>query len=173
MTVLKSREKNNHVTHAQVFLSVDVLWGNSSCFQACWKPVVATIMEITVITRWENKHFRHKKQKQNMNRSAQVNFISRLLLIQRGGRGGGWCCGHGTVARCSSDVLTSPNLLTALPGVAFVVGNKHGGAEVAEFRARRRTRCARRRTPHAQTHTRHLFSFLQACGHDRSRPGFR
>lgn len=91
--------------------------------------------------------------KKNMNRSAQVNFISRLLLIQRGGGGGGWCCGHGTVARCSSDVLTSPNLLTALPGVAFVVGNKHGGAEVAEFRARRRTRCARRRTPHAQTHT--------------------
>lgn len=63
------------------------------------------------------------------------------------------------MARCSSDVLTSPNLLTALPGVAFVVGNKHGGAEVAEFRARRRTRCARRRTPHAQTHT-HATFFL-------------
>lgn len=33
-------------------------------------------------------------------------------------------------ARCSSDALTSPNLWTALPGEAFVVGNKHRGAEL-------------------------------------------
>lgn len=87
-----------------------------------------------------------------MNHSSQVNFI------QSGVRG---CCGHRAVARCSSDALTSLNLLTALPGVAFVVGNKHGGAEVAEFRARRRTRCARRRTPHTHTHA----TFILFCKH--------
>lgn len=65
MTVLKSRgkKKSCYACYQNSSFSVDVLWGNSSCFQACWKSVVATIMEITVITRWENKHFRHKKTK--------------------------------------------------------------------------------------------------------------
>lgn len=57
--------------------------------------------------------------------------VSRLLLLIRGGGRMLRAASSGKVLIRRADVTKS---LTALPGVAFVVGNKHGGAEVAEFR---------------------------------------